>query len=180
MALLSLVDAWLTTAHVPGIGPLTGPAATGIPLLFVLVGDFRYFLFLEAVRTGRFALPGGAGWLRALAWTAIVPVVSKLVLAALPADMAGGRTLFLAYEACFALLTLVVTFAVLPRRTEGRRWAQRVTWFVCAYYALWASADVIILSGSDLGFLVRVVPNVLYYGGLIAFMCWSRPPSSGA
>ena len=41
--------------------------------------------------------------------------------------------------------------------------------FVLLYYGLWATADAIILAtGSDLGFAVRVVPNVLYYGGLIA------------
>ena len=37
------------------------------------------------------------------------------------------------------------------------------------YYSLWASADLIILgTGSDIGFFLRVIPNLLYYGGLIA------------
>ena len=41
--------------------------------------------------------------------------------------------------------------------------------FVLLYYGLWAAADALILAtGADLGFAVRVVPNVLYYGGLIA------------
>ena len=34
-----------------------------------------------------------------------------------------------------------------------------------------ATADIFILAtGSDLGFALRVIPNVLYYGGLIAVM----------
>jgi hypothetical protein len=41
---------------------------------------------------------------------------------------------------------------------------------------LWASADAIILAtGSDLGYLLRVVPNLLYYGGLIGLIGWLAP-----
>ena len=47
-------------------------------------------------------------------------------------------------------------------------WLRSVSRFVVLYYTLWASADAILLAtGSDLGFALRVVPNVLYYGGLI-------------
>ena len=52
----------------------------------------------------------------------------------------------------------------------------RVCGFVLLYYGLWATADAIILfAGSDLGFGLRVVPNLLYYGGLIAAMAWFAP-----
>ena len=48
--------------------------------------------------------------------------------------------------------------------------------FVIGYYALWASADAIILaSGADVGFLLRVVPNALYYGGLVPVIAWTAP-----
>ena len=37
------------------------------------------------------------------------------------------------------------------------------------YCGLWATADLVILAtGSDLGYLLRMLPNLLYYGGLIA------------
>ena len=44
------------------------------------------------------------------------------------------------------------------------------------YYSLWASADLLILTtGLDLGYGLRVVPNLLYYGGLIATLAWLAP-----
>jgi hypothetical protein len=56
---------------------------------------------------------------------------------------------------------------------------QRVAHFVVIYYSLWATADLIILTtGADVGFAVRVLPNVLYYGGLIAVMAWSAEKAS--
>ena len=49
--------------------------------------------------------------------------------------------------------------------------------FVLLYYGLWAAADVILLATrADLGFALRVVPNLLYYGGLIAAIGWFAPP----
>ena len=67
----------------------------------------------------------------------------------------------------FVVLTLsLLRFA---RSVGEGAWLQRVSRFVLFYYGLWATADVIILAtGSDLGFALRVVPNLLYYGGLIA------------
>jgi hypothetical protein len=56
-----------------------------------------------------------------------------------------------------------------------------VSRFVLLYYGLWATADVIILAtGSDLGFALRVVPNVLYYGGLIGAIGRMAPAPSGS
>jgi hypothetical protein len=49
------------------------------------------------------------------------------------------------------------------------------------YYGLWATADVIVLGiGSDLGFLLRVLPNLLYYGGLIAAIALFAPTRAQA
>ena len=42
--------------------------------------------------------------------------------------------------------------------------------YVLVYYGLWASADVLILSGVDAGWLLRVVPNQLYYALWTAFV----------
>jgi hypothetical protein len=45
-------------------------------------------------------------------------------------------------------------------------WLRGVSRFVVVDYTLWATADIVILAtGADLGFALRVVPNVLYYGG---------------
>ncbi len=51
-----------------------------------------------------------------------------------------------------------------------------VSRFVVLYYSLWASADLLILTtGLDLGYGLRVIPNLLYYGGLIATFAWFAP-----
>ena len=65
----------------------------------------------------------------------------------------------------------------------GRRWVGRLgldgetartlralAGYSAAYYALWASADLVILVlGRDAGWALRVVPNQLYYGGWVVF-----------
>ena len=64
---------------------------------------------------------------------------------------------------------------MLLRRHPNARalpWVRRVTRFVIFYYLLWATADVLILVAGDVGYLLRVVPNVLYYSGLIAAIGW--------
>ena len=54
-------------------------------------------------------------------------------------------------------------------QVKANPWMRQVSQFVLLYYGLWATADAIILAaGSDLGFALRVIPNTLYYGGLIA------------
>jgi hypothetical protein len=51
-----------------------------------------------------------------------------------------------------------------------------VSLYVIGYYALWAGADAIILtSGADTGFLLRVLPNALYYGGFVPVVAWAAP-----
>jgi len=167
LVLLSMLDAWLTSNHVYGVGALPSWAASTVPLFFVLAGDFRYLLLLDAAREGGGLAPTLKGWLSAAGLTLIVPVFSQLVVSALPESMSGARTLFLVYELAFVVLALVL-LGWHPR-VRGVSWLRSVTRFVVLYYGLWASADLIILfSGSDMGFALRVVPNLLYYGGLIA------------
>jgi hypothetical protein len=178
---LSLTDAWLTTIHVFGFGELSGWQASAVPLFFVLAGDFR-FLLLFAVATRRGAVePNLRGFLAAAGLTLIVPIFSQGVVTLLPEASSGPRVLFLVYEVAFVLLT-----AALLRwhpAVGSVPWLKPVSCFVLLYYALWASADLIILStGSDLGFLLRVLPNLLYYGGLIAVIatCASRASRESA
>jgi hypothetical protein len=175
---ISLADAWLTTTDVPGIGPLEGIAATLVPLGFVLLGDFRYFLFIEIARPDGTLVSSPAAVARACGWTLAVPLTSQLIVRALGSD--DSRVLFLVYETLFVFLSLGIARLYLPRRRDVVRWTRRVTAFVIAYYALWASADAIILAtGADLGFLLRALPNVLYYGGLVPAIAWAAPRTLG-
>lgn len=174
LTILSLFDAWLTTTEVPGIGPLSGAAASLVPLAFVLLGDFRYFVFIESARSDGTVAATFRGLLRACAWTVLVPVGSQLLVLALDSD--EPRVLFLVYEALFVVLSFAISALYLPRHADALGWTRRVTRFVIGYYVLWAAADAIILAtGADLGFLLRVVPNAFYYGGLVPVIAWAAP-----
>ncbi len=174
LAAIALLDAWLTTNDVPGIGPLTGAAASLVPLAFVLIGDFRYFLFIESAKPdGTIAVTAGA-WIRASAWTLVVPLGSQLVVFGLGSN--EPRVLFFVYEMLFVLLAIGMGRVYLPRRSGALLWTRRVTKFVIAYYILWAVADALILTtGADVAFLLRMLPNVLYYGGLVPAIAWAAP-----
>jgi hypothetical protein len=90
----------------------------------------------------------------------------------LPESSSGPRVLFFVYEVLFVALTLALLR--LHPRVAAVPWLTPVSHFVLVYYGLWATADAILLTtGSDLGFALRVVPNVLYYGGLIAVIGWA-------
>ncbi|MGB3051012.1 MAG: hypothetical protein WBB42_08430 [Polyangiales bacterium] len=174
LAIVSLFDAWLTTTHVPGIGPLTGGAATFVPLAFVLFGDFRYFLFIESAKPDGTVAASAGAWMRASVWTLLVPLASQLVVFGSGSN--EPRILFLVYETLFVFLSIGLVRVYLPRRSRAVPWTRRVTRFVIAYYALWAAADAIILmTGADVGFLLRVLPNLLYYGGLVPAIAWAAP-----
>ena len=176
---LSLLDAWLSANHVYGVGRFTGAAASAVPLFFVLAGDLRFLLLLGIATPAGGLAWRGCGVATALGLTLVVPAFSQLVMALLPEGAGEPRVLFLVYELAFFALTLALLrghpgFARAP-------WLVPVARFVLLYYGLWASADAILLAtGADAGFALRVVPNVLYYGGLIAVIgAWgaraSRP-----
>jgi hypothetical protein len=177
LTILSLLDAWLTTNHIPGVGPLTGRAASLVPLAFVLLGDLRYFVLIESARSDGTLSIDPRRLARACAWTLIVPLTAQLAVTAL--GSANPRVLFLIYETLFAFVALGISAFYLPRHGNALRWRRGVTRFVIAYYGLWALADAIILTtGADIGFLLRVVPNALYYGGLIAVVAWTAGASA--
>jgi hypothetical protein len=171
---LSVLDAWLTSSHVYGLGAKAPPFDSLLPLFFVLAGDFRYLLLAVAgTREGRLAA-SVREVLAALALTAIVPIGSQLVLWALPAELGSNRVLFLVYEVAF--FALAGALARWHPNVQRAPWLRTLTRYVQLYYGLWATADVILLAtGADAGFALRVVPNVLYYGGLIAAIGWLAP-----
>ena len=166
---LTLLDAWLTSNDIPGIGSLPTWASSAVPLFFVLAGDLRYLLVVQCgAPGGRLAFtPGGIAG--ALGLMLVVPIASQLVVPILAGPEATPRVLFLVYELAFFGLT--ATLMAFHSGTAVGRWPRVVSRFVLLYYGLWACADaIILLTGADVGFALRVVPNVLYYGGLIAVM----------
>jgi hypothetical protein len=171
---VSLCDAWLTANHVFGIGALPGSLASTVPLGFVLAGDFRYLLLWEtATPQGALAITPRRA-IRAVLLTAIVPVFAQLTTAG-----REPRVLFLVYELAFCALTV----ALLRWHPNARAlpWVRAVSRFVLLYYGLWAAADVVLLAtAADLGYGLRVIPNLLYYGGLTAAIARCAPASRGA
>ena len=171
-------DATLTGALSPI--PKGAPYGTPISVAFVILGDFRYFVLVE-----RFAARGRArvvAFGAAALWAFLVPVIAFALRSAVPSLTAPPRVTWLTYEVLFLVLALALRFALIPRRTAGsppdlRRWLLDVTAFEIAQYALWALSDVLILSGVEAGFLLRFVPNAMYYVLFLPFVLWRAPPS---
>jgi len=146
---------------------LDGALLTGWIFVFVWLGDFRvlWLVFAEwdvAVQDRRAAAR------RAAAWTCLVPVTTGLLYAPvwLRIVEAPAQGLWLAYEALFAALALW-----LRSRTASPS-ARAILLYAFAYYALWAAADALILSGVDVGWALRVIPNQLYYSLYVPFAWW--------
>ena len=132
--------------------PLHGhPGAERVAsIVFVILGDLRAYLLLE-----RLASPSRHS----------------------PSVFASGRHVFLFYESLSIALFALWRFAIVPRLgpSASASLARDVATFFLVQYALWASSDVLILSGIDLAYLLRIVPNVLYYGLFVAFVAWRAP-----
>ena len=160
--------------------PKDAPWGTPVAVAFVILGDFRYFLLVERYRAGSERRSAGAVFGSAAAWAFLVPVASFALRSLVPSLAAPVRVTFLTYELMFLVLALVLRFAVLPRTAAGaapdvRRWLFEITVFEIVQYALWASADVLILSGVPQGFLLRLVPNAMYYAFFLPFVFVRAP-----
>lgn len=178
-ALFGLVlaaDATITGAWSPL--PSSSPLFTPLSIAFVILGDARFFFLQE-----RFARPD-ASTLRvtivAALTSLVVPVTSTLLREVFPL-LSEGRWLFLGYE-LLALAFVLGTWLVRYRpalEAESRRWLGRVTAIFVTLYALWATADVLILWGVELGHLLRIVPNVLYYAVFLVATVALAPRAHG-
>ena len=177
-AIETILDPLATGPLSRWLGLSGGAGGTAVMIFFVLLGDFRVFLLLfgllaiAAGRDWRSALPGAA------AWTLLVPLIAyprDRALHALRPD-ADPNSIWLIYELLFAALALWLRGVLLPARLVGgppalRAFLSEALLYVAVYYALWASADVLIqLAGLDIGWLLRVVPNQLYYAFWIPFV----------
>jgi hypothetical protein len=172
--LVPFLDAWLTADPVMGLGSLGPTLGVVVATTFVIVGDFRVFLFLaSATDEGEIAIRA-PGFVRAFLLSFVVPVFAAAVRALLPDAPWRAQATFLVYELAF--LALLLALRALRWGAMRLPWGRRVALYVLAYYALWALADIVILFlHADAGYLLRVVPNVLYYGGLLAVVSSSSP-----
>lgn len=162
-ALIAL-DAWLNGALTP-MGGAPAWVSTAVGLGFVLVGDFRYLYLAERLVAPRGALR------RAALLTLIVPVLSiPLRVTHVP-----ERVLWLGYEASFVILAAILRRSATRRagsRPDALAAARALGTFEMVQYGLWVTADVLLLAGLDVGWLVRLVPNTLYYAAFVPFAWW--------
>ncbi|MFQ5418577.1 MAG: hypothetical protein ACE5FL_16235 [Myxococcota bacterium] len=165
-------------------GPLSGAlgfgdaAQTATMLVFVLLGDFRIFVLFAAATRPEQGLRRSVR--EAGLWTLFVPVfagATNQALAALVPDL-PDQVLWLIYELSFVAVALFLRNCLVPARIpnpdDRTRGALRaVATYVAFYYALWAAADVLITAvGMDAGWLLRVLPNQLYYAFTVPWVCF--------
>lgn len=177
-ALETILDPFATGPFVRWLGVGDSGLGTVIPLSFVLLGDFRVFLLIFGM--ARLARPEGSlapAFLESAAWTFIVPIVAYAVNSALHSARPDlpAQTIWLVYELAFLCIAIWLRVGVIPRRVPTdsalRRGLQAVATYAAVYYALWASADVLILAfGLDAGWALRVIPNQLYYAFFLPFV----------
>ena len=168
----TLLDPWVTG---PGARALGSPAAaTGLSLLFILLGDFRVYWLVFALASAPGTLAPGAAW-RAALWTPAVPLfafASNRALGALAGPL-PAQVLYVLHETAFAAVALFLATRVVPARVPPgarRDFLRQVLAYVGVYYALWAAADAWILAGRDEGWALRVIPNQLYYACFVPFV----------
>lgn len=177
-AVETILDPLITGSLMRALGASESAAATAALVLFVLLGDFRVYLLLF----GLIAIAAGRDWrdgLRpAIGWTLVVPAVAYPLNALLQAQVAGlhAGTIWVVYELLFTAVALILRARVVPARVPAaapglRAFLRAVLTYVAAYYGLWALADLLIQgAGLDAGWLLRIVPNQLYYELWVPFV----------
>lgn len=192
-----LADALFTGSLDPAAGLGIGKQ---VGIAFVIAGDFRFFVLVEwVIARGKGLATQGAQreerglgpwwvWAIAVVFAFVVPVASTVPQLSWPEWFPREHPLvihriFLLYEALFLLFALFLRFLVLPRRLsraepELKAWILKITYFEIAQYGLWVLADVIILTAEpDLAYLLRAVPNTMYYALFLPFVFWTAPQS---
>ena len=166
----TILDAWLTSnLGVEALG-LSKSSASALAIFFVIAGDFRVFIL---------AFQQSARPMTAWIWTSVValslfgPLVQAGLILTFPNLFSDVRLTFLAYE---VVLAAVLASALLAWARWGlckesvHPLAREVLLYALATYGWWILADVVILAGFDVGYLLRVVPNLLYYGAYVPFV----------
>jgi hypothetical protein len=178
-ALETILDPIATGPFLRWLGAGDSGLGTAIPLTFVLLGDFRVYLLIFGL--ARLAQRGGAlaaALLEAAAWTFLVPIVAYTADSTLHHANPGlpEQTIWLFYELAFLGIAIWLRAGGIARRVPASEGALRhrleaVAGYAAVYYALWATADVLILVFAlDVGWALRVIPNQLYYGFYLPFV----------
>jgi hypothetical protein len=147
-----------------GLG--AGLASPVFATLFVVLGDFRAFWLVFHLSAPERATRSA---LAAFAVSLVAPTLAGLV------SLRDGppQAMWLTHELVSLALVFAIAHLALPDELAQRRrstFARKLLGYVAAYYGLWAAADVLILSGADVGWAVRLVPNQLYYGLFVPFV----------
>ncbi len=184
-AVETVLDSFATGPLTKLLGLSGTTAGLVVLLFFVLLGDFRVLFLLQRLafpaRTRERLLAESA------AWTLVVPLAALALREALALLLGalGDNAIWLIYELGFLALALWLRQVGLPRWVGPGRplrlaYLRSVATYVAVYYALWASADVLIqILGLDVGWALRVVPNQLYYAFFVPF-AYFRYFASGA
>ncbi len=172
----TILDPIATGPFVRWLGAGDTGLGTAILLTFVLLGDFRvYLLVFRLARIGRSL---AQVLLESAGWTLVVPVFAFAVDSALHAadPTLPSQTIWLVYELAFLSIALWLRSSGIARFASSadaaiRRGLEAVAAYAAVYYALWATADVVIMVlGLDVGWALRVVPNQLYYAFYLPFV----------
>lgn len=182
LALEIMLDAYCTGALTPlrSGAPLT----TGLALLFVIVGDWRFFFLVERARPPR-GIQKRASAVQAafsaLALALVVPLTTLVGRVAVPSLFTSDRMLYLVYE--LAMLPVIGAVSWRVARSFHRGPARAFLLGLCAYeaalYALWALGDIVIIVAGDVGYLPRLVANLMYYGGFVPLVVARAPSEEG-
>ena len=181
---MTLAFAILTMLDPISTGPLLrtdaladGPATTLIPFFFVLLGDLRV-LWL-ALGVARPEDSQASVFVRAMGLSLIVPIVAgaTYAIARWLVPEVHSQLLWMIYEAGFMTLCILLSRLCVARDLAHvpatAAYIQALLGFSAAYYALWLTADLLIVAlGLDLGWAVRIVPNQLYYSFWVPFAYW--------
>ena len=168
------LDAWLTGGLTPI--PQNGLLAQNISIAFVILGDLRLFVLLERYRCETRWIPA---IMRAVALSFVVPVAQAIAIHRAPGAFTDPRRIYLVYELFFVALAsglLLLRYPSRAAKSPALAWySTRLVAFFLVQYALWVVSDVLLLSGVEAAYALRLVPNALYYGLFLAFAAWRAP-----
>ncbi len=170
-----LADACATGAWSPV--PMNTPAYTFFSVLFIVLGDFRYFFLVE--RVTRLDRPADRALLFALGVSIIVPLVTGIMTKLIPA-MQDMRVLYMVYEPALGLIVLGLDrfrYAKCDAPADIRRFVHRVSVLFASMYFGWAFCDLLIYNEIALGHVLRIIPNVVYYAAFLPFVFYAAPES---
>ena len=175
-AVLTLLDPVATGPMLGWLGWKESALGTAVSFAFVYLGDFRVLALIFGVALAQRGT--GPALAVAAAVGGIVPGVAGSLYAGLSSAVDGvpGQVLWLIYEVGFLTLALFLARRWLPARSpalpaETIAFLRDVAAFAAVYYALWATADLLITFASlDAGWAIRIVPNQLYYAVFVPFV----------